>query len=291
MCRLLLSALLMSAATLAAPVSAQVRSTASASGLRYTLGDLRPADGQAPSVSFSSPAGSLYAGGSVSDANGIVLYQQGQSLVWPQDSDEVAWKDAILGRITLAPGGAVGMQGGSAVVSVAAGSEQMRYSIAQGGWDTGFRLAPYSSLTLSLDIDIDVAARVVPDGSNNLYATSSAELRGFGSFRDGAQDVQFGLDSGSALAYDNAASASPEARETKTLSITFLNPNASWGDGHFYLDFGTTAQLQPLSPVPEPTAGSLLAGGLAVLGLGRIAARRRKKRGAAAPLRSRGTRA
>lgn len=261
------SVLLICAALCAgAPAFAQVGATGSAARLRYTLGDLRPEDGQAPAVSFSPNRRDLYVGGSVSDAAGNILFQEGDDRNGPQDmAAGVEWRDVIRGSAVLAPGGVFDVDGGSVAGQLAAGREQTRFITSQLYCDEAFLLAPYSSLTLS--IDVDVWAHVVPDGSWNQYASSSADIVGYGHFSDGQLSSQTVFDGAFAMAYASDTVTRTEAGEARTLAITLVNPNASWGDGYFYFDLGLNTQLQPLSPVPEPDRRVLLAGGLAALAM------------------------
>lgn len=279
--RLPLSASLICAAFLVAPpAAAQVQSAASAANLRYTLGDLRPGDGQSAGVRFAPGDQNMTYDSIVYGAGASLLFTGQRNLSSEQGwVAEVDWQDFVHGSARLLPGTTFNVVGGSASAGIRPGPDHDNHTYAGLSSTQLYWLAPYSSLTVSVDVAVGV--EIVPGAAWRQYGSAAASLLGYNADAPPGSGISY--DFAFQMAYDEPSISKPEAHDARTLTITIDNPSDAWSEGQFYFELGATSNLSPLSPVPEPGGGAMLGAGLAVLGLAG-SARRRKKRGAAAPL-------
>jgi len=267
-------------ASLAAPAMAQVQAQLTASNLRYTLTDLDPRDGQAPEFRVGTEGRGASAEISVRDAQGGLVYEARENPGGSHpDEARISWNDAVRASAMLAPG-MLGFwtEGGTFTAQVWPGLDQTRTGSASLSAFEEFRLSPYSAMTVSLDVDILLA--LARDAAPGQYAHVNATFSGRSNFGHEAGMAQ----ATGGTAYDDGQSLQPGDHRTEVLTLTFTNDTADWGDAAFSFNILAEAQLAPLSPVPEPGGWALLGGGLGILALAELGARRRKKRGAEAPL-------
>lgn len=270
---------------LAAPALAQVEAKVAASNLRYLLTDLRPGDGQAPAASFTQGRHVVGTNLIVFDENFQELYRESTSLAAPRDvATALAWNGVLRSEARLEPGASFDMAGGAAASIVRPDQAQTRYGYASAQSVQDYRLAPYTSLTVSLDYDI--ALLIAPDAGAGArqYGSGAADLVGYGYFSADPLDRQLAYDGGFQMVVHDEYTDRLEAHEGGTLTITLANTTDAWGEGYFFFELGATSNVWPLSPVPEPGERGMLGAGLALLAaLGLLERRRRRQVRTGAP--------
>lgn len=265
------------AASLAMLLSTSAFATATADvqfrKVKFTLVDLAPDDGVAPSLTFMGSSGSAMAPklteyitiGDYNDMNALPNTSANNELhLNPYHSygeGTVRGDIDITDRAT--PTGAFLSFGSSATGSSTTGPRGVSYTIAaDAGW-TGFTLSANTGVRFSVVSDVRLTTDPDTPGAGAEFAAATQWIA---------------VDSGGTLlqdrhSFDSGApsNGSQALNQTSAVEIYFTNTN-EW-DAFGFFGYGGTALAQVAAPVPEPGALPMLAAGLALVG---VVARRRK---------------
>jgi len=256
--------------TMPAPALAQVDATLDATGLRYTLADLRPDDGLPASVTFSSTG--RHADTDLEASRGTqTLYAQ-----YTPDDDPAGtglaadWRGAVGAESTLRPGTTFDVDALHAHSFAHPGDGNGYMASTRVYSSQTFHLAPYASLSLA--VDMNARLRAVDSPTDLQYASV---LGTFAGILDVGAEPAF--DDGRLLEYAGAEDGGfTSARDVQTtLKLRFVNDTNAWADGYFAIDLRAVALSSPLA-VPEPDAWAMAGAGL--LTLGAIARRRASRK-------------
>ena len=277
--RPLLPALLAAAAAFASPPAAAIaQAQAELLNLRFTLVDLDPGDGIAPSFEFVADPEApnrqrteltvdvLNSGLGTAD-NAI---QADFSFI-----AALTLTRAVAGNTALSESGPdrLNVEVTSTARGRASGFASAESNVFFSG-DFGLRLSPHTAITISADANLSASDAGAPGALDHAFEFAQAEAF----LRVRAADPGDGSGPQEDLALLNVATvddanADSDLLPGQTLSVSFQNLSA--GDLYGYLSARATATAWGASPIPEPATLGLAAAGLAVVA---ALARRRRSR-------------
>lgn len=255
--------------------TAHATSTASASTANYTFSliDLAPDDGIAPSLTWlNSPGRPLATSNlSINDAISGEIVQLNNSygmgdlpldLKTATENGQVQLKLSGTDLASLAQGANASFNGAGALNNSARGSTSAYY---------GFTLSPNTSLTINTDVDLRVTTTegsLLPERWESAYATVNLGLE---EYRNGEFVMSMGT--GESLA---AYFLDPQDLQSqRTLSLTF--DNRALADSTLYFSSYVGASgISVASTVPEPSSWIMMLLGASVVS---VAGARRARRG------------
>ena len=262
--------LLAALATLAAsaPARGQIRGSAEATNLRYTLTDLAPADGLAPAVNFTngrsvalSVQSLLMAPGTRPDEHIADVTATAPTTLSRNWTPEVR-VEASLGRL--------GVRTAIDVDTAPDAFTRGDATATLAPWY--FTLAPHTGIAFSFEVAIamalDEGAGVSEYGGANAFATLYYRTP-TGAWSAPIVDGLFG-----SAGTSQAGGFPPSFDLTRTATVSWQNTGDTWIDGHVIYDVGVLGEIQGgPPPVPEPAEWAMLVAGVALLG--GVARRRR----------------
>jgi hypothetical protein len=239
----------------AGPALAAYGSSLAITGLHYTLIDLAPDDGVAPSITFRDGLGSFAGGNFTSDPFGSVSY--GSTDRGGAVSASVRWQD-----------GALGMFASGVMAPEALGQRFAPYvtgasTFSHGLWSV---LSPHTRIVWTADYKLDAWSTLDAGGDSFLRSVARVDAHFFSENGDPGEvfvtriarassdprgGAQFGHNEGVlSFVYTNAADYTVGLRgEIETVVR------------------GKRMFTSPVSPIPEPSTYALFAAGLAVVGV------------------------
>lgn len=258
--------------TIYAPATtAQTRIDTSFSNLRYTVADLLPSDGIAPQVQFGQTAPSPDMGGMVliypseADGHDVILYDSKTGV----DARDFTfrWEDNVKISSTFDPGtGFEQYQGTLSLDVIPPGTNAFVTSGQFFSPYQSFQLAPYSSLTVSVDFTMSLASNPTEDVTQGGQAL--VRLQGIvrGTYQYWDEEVVY-------VGVDPAGTEWADSTQARTTSVTFSNESGDWLGGEFYVYMGDQAKVV-LLPIPEPSTWAMWLLGCTVLGAAGLVRRR-----------------
>ncbi|RVT51717.1 PEP-CTERM sorting domain-containing protein [Rubrivivax albus] len=296
--RLLSRVAAISAALLVVPAWADSSTTASASltGLGFTLVDLAPADGVAPTITFSMYAGSNAGNASTSYTTATRSGSASESFSSPgspwaanEAAAQVSYGNAAssIGGSPLAGTFALSASGSAMAPPDQAGDfwwtlPSTTFSAGARVYDYGvsFSLSANTLVLFTAQASVDVAA--VGGGSftdpygwlylNGINGYASASLTAEGPAAGGGYGYQTSFDqrdvnAGSYYDYWLEGWVSQQASDAGPLAVSFVNATGDWMDGQFranvYVSGSAYGDLVNMPAVPEPGTAALWLAGLA----------------------------
>lgn len=238
-----------------APAQAQVNLTASASNLRYTVIDLDPNDGLAPSVNFTVPQ-------DISLVNKLSVDRPGQQWSSEQVVSSPTTIDHDLGataHTTVAYDGQGVQAAGYLARNSGAGAS---FSLTAGLPDQAvFTLSPHTGIQFSLDVAVDLVLGGSGNAADGGWGSGQLLLiyqRSDDHTWDGFQDRVAGY-----VGKGDMGEFVPQVHLAKTATFTWNNNGDVAELGA--LDYYATVEGN-VSPVPEPGEWAMLGVGAGLLG-------------------------
>lgn len=255
---LVAAALAVCTATLSLPAAAQINFEVAASNFRYTVTDLKPEDGQAAAFYGNLRSLTSYAQGSVQHEDAIIFSDAQQSRSIRSKPPSIIWEDRLSAESRYAFDANENVTGHfvSGALTIP-GDMQGRVDTSAGSANIFFELAPYSEVTMSLDVLMQM---YTPHGSE---ATGSAFVRQWAQ-ADG-EDLVAATVSGSVGLWQGSFTELVDRAET--LSIGIANTSDQWMYGAFGFDVRANIAQGVVTAVPEAPVPAMLAGGLGLLGV------------------------
>lgn len=244
------------------PAQAQMRLSATAANLRYTLVDLDPADGIAPSISFLSPE-------QVSLSNHLTAVQYGKPTVDWSSAPYVTGPTTVRHDLDPLAHSAVSWDGQdfSATATTAPISVGELSVTAVGGSTRFFSLSPHTGITFSGDVTVDLVLDAGPGGNASAYGDAGFDLAYtrpetpymWEYIRD---DVGGNINNKPWASFNDALHLS------ETVAVSWNNDGADWRQASLYLGAGFSASEYgtPVWAVPEPGEWAMLSVGVGLLG-------------------------
>lgn len=246
------------------PAQAQFQGAASGANLRYTLEDLSPADGIAPSAVFGT--------GRADFRVGLATWPDGQPVQSQYTEKTVTAPWTINHEAANGHTGTAWLGTGNVAAAMLAPEGEMRIVADQrvNGLQE-FRLAPHTSITFLLDaavdlqIDLSYAAIQDASASVDLYVDGVTWLP-----QPPGQSQGRGL--GGAVSNDPESRHPgfvPSVRQYDTLRGVWTNDTDQWADGRLHVNatlFAWALSGENVSPVPEPGQWAMLGIGVGLLG-------------------------
>jgi hypothetical protein len=257
---------------------AQVNVTTTASNLHYTLADLNPADASAPAVRFGGTTANQFLQGSLQAFHGQVERVDDYNVNLVRDDAgatalDNTWSGGGTILSSFSPGGGVQAWESSTSVFMPRIPDQSFYAFGRSRSPVqAFELAPHSSMTVYLDIGMDMNSGV--DALSFQYGYGIGTL--YGVLGAGMPALS---DQWSAVVGNGYPGL--ELSEDHGLSLTFSNSGDAWMSGSFGWTVDSVASIYVAVPVPEPGAWAMYLAGAALLG-GQAGRRRRQHSQAAA---------
>jgi hypothetical protein len=260
-------ALSLSLAALAPCAQAQVNVTTTASNLRYTLSDLNPADASAPEVRFRGTTANQFLQASLQAFHGQFDPEDDYKLNLVRDDAgatelDNSWSGGGTILSSFSPGGGVQEWESSTSTFMPRILNESFYAFGRSRSPVQvFELAPHSSMTVDLDIGMDMMSGL--DSLSFQYGYGIGTL--YGVLGEGMPQLS---DQWSGA----VGSGSPglALSEHHGLSLSFSNDGDAWMSGSFGWTVDSVASIYVAVPVPEPGAWLMyLAGAVLLAGAGR----------------------
>jgi hypothetical protein len=243
------------------PAQAQVRVAATLSNLDYTVTDLAPGDGAAPSVAFDGGTRVALQGrlsewdgtppGYLADTNVVVSVPTIVNRSWSDTASTLSWDGrTLIAAATVAP-----VDRGSVYFSGDAALPWRRFTLAP-----HTRITFTSSAALDLTLDGATGTPALGYGSMLLEVSPSG-----GTYVPGAASV---YDSLFAWVGDDALRGFNDRTETgRTLTVAWDNDGDTPAQAWVRLEMTADGDAWALrSPVPEPAPWAMLGAGCALVG-------------------------
>jgi hypothetical protein len=253
----LVSSALAVAALGGAPAAhATANAAASIGVVTWTLTDLDPLDGIAPSFSTQ------YAGGFVSvsapNGNGAIQFLTGNY------ANATATDASAYGSASASSFSTGGQTNSQALGSGVAGT-QVTANTTTAPFTAGFTLSPRTSVTVSMPASLSASTTVGYSAGNSESAESFGELIA----ADGGVSFNYVAYRSVSVSYgyDGAAYSGQSASDSVTVQLTFANATALPLQGTLYGYAFTNAYSSIALAVPETHPLALWAAGLGALGL------------------------
>jgi hypothetical protein len=255
-------ALSLSLAALAPCAQAQVNVTTTASNLHYTLADLNPADANAPAVRFGGLTANQFLQGSLQAFHGQFDRVDDYNVNLVRDDAgatqlDNSWSGGGAILSSFSPGGGLQAWESSTSVFMPRIQNQSFYAFGRSRSPVqAFELAPHTSMTIYLDIGMDMRSGVDPlsfqygYGIGTLYGDPGA---GMPQLSDQWSSVVGNGYPSMALSEDHG------------LSLTFSNAGEAWMSGSFGWTVDSVANIYVAVPIPEPGAWAMYLAGAALL--------------------------
>jgi hypothetical protein len=266
-------ALSLSVVALAPCALAQVNVTTTASNLHYTLADLNPADANAPAVRFGNLTANQFLQGSLQAFHGQFDRTDDYNVNLVRDDAGAtelvnSWSGGGTILTSFSPGSGVQAWESSASTFMPRIQNQSFYAFGRSRSPVqAFELAPHASMTVYLDIGMDISAGRDPLSFQYGYGIGTL----YGVLGAGTPQLS---DQWSSVV--GADSPSMTLSEDHGLSLTFSNAGDAWMSGSFGWTVDSVANIYVAVPIPEPGAWAMYLAGAGLLG---GAGRRRRRAG------------
>jgi hypothetical protein len=255
----------LAALALAAPAWGQLQGSAQATGLHYTLGDLAPNDGIAPSASFTSePSASLTGQATDLPFHGQPFQRYSEITVTAPASLAPDWHPQVRPMLSF---DAAGLHTSLSVDPRADATLAGFASASLSPWF--FQLAPHTSITFSLDAAVDLALlegdAATEDGLAQVY------LGTYYRTASGLWSMPIGDSVGGRVGFDDDGVLVPSVDAARTLMVGWSNDTDGWVEGQVFYSSTVLGNVQygPPLPVPEPQSWAMLLAGAGVLAIRR----------------------
>jgi hypothetical protein len=264
-----ISRALLAALVLAAPAWGQIQGSAQAGGLRYTLGDLAPDDGIAPSASFGpAPAVSLGAHATRLPFLGEPFQRDNTITVTAPASYAPDWLTEVR------PAAVFDATGLHASLSVDPFEDATLVGIAGAHLSPWFfQLAPHTSITFSVDVAVDLA--LTEGDAATEFGGADALISLYYRTAGGLWSAPISDGVGGRIGIGEDGVFVPSVNVARTATVSWSNDSDGWIEGQMFYETGVLGQVRygPPLPVPEPQSWAMLAAGLGLLAMKKRRAR------------------
>jgi hypothetical protein len=241
---------------------AQVNVTTTASNLHYTLADLNPADASAPAVRFGALTANQFLQASLHAFHGQFDPVDDYNVNLVRDDAgatqlDNSWSGGGAILSSFSAGGGVQEWETSTSTFMPRILNQSFYAFGRSSSPVqGFELAPHSSMTIYLDLGLNMDSG--DDPLSFQYGVGGGTL--YGVLGEGAPGLS---DQWSAVVGEGYPAMA--LSEVHGLSLTFSNSGDAWMSGSFGWTVDSVANIYVAVPIPEPGAWAMYLAGAALL--------------------------